>query len=99
MSPGLAVTNSTITGKTYVIPNPTFTLLYELVFSLSSMYSYCNSAVLEDALILITEWEEFRNPNFEDLGNDLNQKIIFDGRNIYNKKIIQNGFELYQIGC
>ena len=52
-----------------------------------------------DALILITEWEEFRNPNFEDLGNDLNQKIIFDGRNIYNKKIIQNGFELYQIGC
>lgn len=52
-----------------------------------------------DALILITEWKEFRNPDFELLSEKLNQKIIFDGRNIYDKKIKNQGFELYQIGC
>lgn len=52
-----------------------------------------------DALILITEWKEFRNPNFKRLAERLNQKIIFDGRNIYDKKIEKEGFELYQIGC
>ncbi|MBQ7927373.1 MAG: UDP-glucose/GDP-mannose dehydrogenase family protein [Methanobrevibacter sp.] len=52
-----------------------------------------------DALILITEWKEFRNPDFELLEEKMNQKIIFDGRNIYDKKIKNLGFELYQIGC
>jgi len=52
-----------------------------------------------DALILITEWKEFRYPDFELLEEKLNQKIIFDGRNIYDKKIESLGFELYQIGC
>ena len=52
-----------------------------------------------DALILITEWKEFRNPDFDLLADKLNQSVIFDGRNIYNKKIQEKGFELYQIGC
>lgn len=52
-----------------------------------------------DALILITEWKEFRNPNFEILSQKLNQSVIFDGRNIYDKKIEKFGIELYQIGC
>ena len=52
-----------------------------------------------DALILVTEWKQFRNPDFELLSEILNQKIIFDGRNIYDKKIQKLGFELYQIGC
>ena len=52
-----------------------------------------------DALILITEWKEFRNPDFELLSEELNEKIIFDGRNIYDKKITKRGFELFQIGC
>ena len=52
-----------------------------------------------DALILITEWKEFRNPNFKVLSEKLNQNVIFDGRNIYDKKIENMGFELYQIGC
>lgn len=52
-----------------------------------------------DALILITEWKEFRYPDFELLEEKLNHKIIFDGRNIYDKKIERLGFELYQIGC
>ena len=52
-----------------------------------------------DGLILITEWKEFRYPDFALLEEKLNQKIIFDGRNIYDKKIESLGFELYQIGC
>lgn len=52
-----------------------------------------------DALILITEWKEFRNPDFDLIAEKLNHRVIFDGRNIYNKKIINKGFELFQIGC
>ena len=52
-----------------------------------------------DALILITEWKEFRNPDFDLLSEKLNEKVIFDGRNIYDKKITEKGFELFQIGC
>ena len=52
-----------------------------------------------DALILITEWKELRNPDFELLSEKLNEKVIFDGRNIYDKKITKKGFELFQIGC
>ena len=52
-----------------------------------------------DSLILITEWKEFRTPDWMYLKEKLNQSIIFDGRNIYNKKIRDLGFELYQIGC
>ena len=52
-----------------------------------------------DGLILITEWKEFRNPDFGLLSDKLNEKVIFDGRNIYDKKITKKGFELFQIGC
>ncbi len=52
-----------------------------------------------DALILITEWKEFRSLDLDELSKRLKQKIIFDGRNIYPKRIQDEGFELYQIGC
>ncbi|MBQ2831194.1 UDP-glucose/GDP-mannose dehydrogenase family protein [Methanobrevibacter sp.] len=52
-----------------------------------------------DALILITEWKEFRNPDYDLLSEKMNQNVIFDGRNIYDRKIRNRGFELYQIGC
>lgn len=52
-----------------------------------------------DALILITEWKEFRSLDLDELSKRLKQKIIFDGRNIYSKRIEDEGFELYQIGC
>ena len=47
-----------------------------------------------DALVLITEWKEFRALDLDELSKRLNQKIIFDGRNIYSPKIRE-----YQIGC
>jgi len=52
-----------------------------------------------DALILVTEWKEFRSPDFDEIGQRMGNKIIFDGRNQYNKdSMIRLGFEYYQIG-
>ena len=52
-----------------------------------------------DALVLLTEWKEFRSPDFEELKSQLNNAIIFDGRNQYNVySLKEKGFEYYQIG-
>ncbi len=51
------------------------------------------------ALILLTEWKEFRSPDFEEIKKQLNQPVIFDGRNQYSTfRLEENGFEYYQIG-
>lgn len=62
----------------------------------NSKYDVLNDA---NALILITEWKEFRSLDLDELSKRLKQKVIFDGRNIYPKRIEDEGFELYQIGC
>lgn len=52
-----------------------------------------------DALVLITEWREFRSPDWDEIANKLKHKVIFDGRNQYNKEKLQSlGFEYFQIG-
>ena len=52
-----------------------------------------------DALILMTEWKEFRSPDFQEIKMKLKTPIIFDGRNQYNIFNLQEkGFEYYQIG-
>ncbi len=52
-----------------------------------------------DAMILLTEWKEFRSPDFEELKSQMKNPIIFDGRNQYsNLNIEKKGFEYYQIG-
>jgi len=52
-----------------------------------------------DALLLITEWKEFRSPDFDEIASRLNNKIIFDGRNQYNDEMLEKlGFEYYRIG-
>lgn len=57
------------------------------------------AAVDADALALITEWTEFRMPNYTVLAKLLKNKIVFDGRNIYDPSEMQeNGFNYYGIG-
>lgn len=52
-----------------------------------------------DALIMLTEWKEFRSPDFSEIKQQLNTPIIFDGRNQYNVFNLQDkGFEYHQIG-
>ena len=61
-----------------------------------SKYDALNEA---DAMILITEWKEFRQPDFEEIMKRLKNSVIFDGRNQYDKKKLQKmGIEYYQIG-
>jgi len=52
-----------------------------------------------DAMILLTEWKEFRSPDFEEISKLLKSPVIFDGRNQYNAfNLKEKGFEYYQIG-
>jgi len=50
-------------------------------------------------LVLITEWNEFRNPNFDEVKNALAEPVVFDGRNIYPRRVLERlGFTYYGIG-
>jgi UDPglucose 6-dehydrogenase len=52
-----------------------------------------------DALLIITEWPVFRQPEFELMIKKLNQKVIFDGRNLYpTKQMEEMGFKYISIG-
>jgi UDPglucose 6-dehydrogenase len=52
-----------------------------------------------DGLVIVTEWQEFRNPDFEIMRRLLREKVIFDGRNLYEPKTVANyGFTYYPIG-
>jgi len=52
-----------------------------------------------NAMILVTEWPEFRIPNFKLLGRIMKEKVIFDGRNIYDPiEMAENGFTYFGIG-
>ncbi|PJA95506.1 MAG: UDP-glucose 6-dehydrogenase [Ignavibacteriales bacterium CG_4_9_14_3_um_filter_34_10] len=52
-----------------------------------------------DALLILTEWNEFRNPDFEIMKTLLKNKVIFDGRNIYDPSLTKTaGFTHYSIG-
>jgi UDPglucose 6-dehydrogenase len=52
-----------------------------------------------DALLLVTEWQTFRNPNFERMKSIMRQPVIFDGRNVYDPaQVRQMGFTYYSIG-
>ncbi len=63
---------------------------------LNNKYDTLNGS---DAMILITEWKEFRSPDFYEVKKRLKRPVIFDGRNQYNKNFLKEfGFEYYQIG-
>jgi UDPglucose 6-dehydrogenase len=52
-----------------------------------------------DALLLATEWNEFREPDFKKMKSLMRRPLIFDGRNIYNPKTVKAlGFEYVGVG-
>jgi UDPglucose 6-dehydrogenase len=52
-----------------------------------------------DALVILTEWQEFRNPDFELIAKKLKKPVIFDGRNLYDLDVVRKaGFEYYSVG-
>lgn len=65
--------------------------------------TYCDSkyeALKDaDALVLVTEWKEFRSPDFYEIRKLLRTPVIFDGRNQYDgKRLGKYGLDYYQIG-
>lgn len=72
-------------------------------FHLKDSIEYCDEQyeTLEnsDALLVLTEWNEFREPDFDKITSMLNNKVIFDGRNVYEPKtMLDLGFSYYSIG-
>jgi UDPglucose 6-dehydrogenase len=62
----------------------------------SSLYEATQGA---DFLIIATEWPEFRTPDFEKLSAGLKDKVIFDGRNVFDlDSMVKKGFQYYSIG-
>jgi UDPglucose 6-dehydrogenase len=52
-----------------------------------------------DALLVVTEWNEFRQPDFERMKKLMKTPVVFDGRNIYDpKKMVSMGFNYHSIG-
>jgi UDPglucose 6-dehydrogenase len=61
--------------------------------------SQYDALVEADALIIVTEWNEFRNPDFERIKRTLKEPLIFDGRNVYDlEKMKKLGFKYFSIG-
>jgi len=67
----------------------------------SVLFNQEKYAALENAnaLILLTEWKEFRSPDFSRIKSQLKEPVVFDGRNQYNSfDLEKSDFEYYQIG-
>jgi UDPglucose 6-dehydrogenase len=59
-------------------------------------YEACRDA---DALIVVTEWLQYRRPDWSRIARTMNQSIVFDGRNLFEPwRMSRNGFEYYSIG-
>lgn len=70
--------------------------LYPDLYYASDMYDALDGA---DALLIATEWAVFRNPDFAEIGKRLKQKVIFDGRNLYEvPTMAKHGFHYESIG-
>lgn len=71
-------------------------ILGDTISYCTDMYDTLNNA---DALLIVTEWPEFRVPDFEELNKRLKAKVLFDGRNIFDAKDMkQLGYDYYCIG-
>ena len=67
----------------------------KIIYSKSAYDALSNA----DCMLLLTEWNEFRRPDFDKIKELLKNPIIFDGRNQYNaERLKQRGFEYYCVG-
>jgi UDPglucose 6-dehydrogenase len=73
--------------------------IYEHESRVSFAPSALEACASADALIIVTEWQEFRSPDFEAIKKNLSSPVIFDGRNLYDPGVVRTfGFEYYSIG-
>ena len=70
--------------------------IFKDIIYASNKYDALNGA---DCMVLVTEWQEFRSPDFYEIKQRLKNPVIFDGRNQYNANIMREyGFKYFQIG-
>ena len=69
-----------------------FNGVHGLSFAETPIHALSNA----DALVIVTEWKEFRSPDFSQLKQKLKEKIIFDGRNLFDPQALKNAGIVYQ---
>ena len=92
-APSITIINALLEkGATIKVYDPKAMETAKIVFDNKIEYSNSSYEALEnsDALLLLTEWNEFRRPDFNRIKNLLKDKIIFDGRNIYDRNILES---------
>lgn len=104
-APSVVIINELLkSGASIKAYDPKACEVAENIFKGNENIEFCNSKydVLNDSnsLIIVTEWNEFKSPDFNEIYDRLKHKIIFDGRNQFDKELLDTfGFEYYQIGC
>ena len=91
----------TPSGETVIVPR-NFKLLEELEkmekgnTEMAISFGLVDGA---DVLILATEWNDYRNPNYEKMASLMKRKLVLDGRNALSaKRLAEHGFERYGVG-
>jgi UDPglucose 6-dehydrogenase len=92
----LLAEGGTVTAHDPVAMENARRVLGDRVHFVQNPYSAADGA---DALFLVTEWNEFRQPDFARIKGAMRQPVVFDGRNIWNpKKLRELGFTYYGVG-
>ena len=101
-APAITIINALLEGGAKVQAfDPKAFDLAEFYFGDKITYSKTAYEALEgaDAMLLLTEWNEFRRPDFDRIKETMKTPIIFDGRNQYNgKRLIERGFDYQCVG-
>ena len=101
-APAIKIIENLITdGATVVAYDPEAHDEAKKIFGARIQLASSNYASVEgaDALLIVTEWQAFRNPNFDRMKSIMRQPVIFDGRNIYDPaQLRQLGFTYYSVG-
>ena len=97
------IADLTAAGATITAYDPVATAAAQAVLGNTPGLTFATSAVqaLEgaDALVIVTEWKEFRSPDFDHIKSTLKQPVIFDGRNLYEPALVRAmGFTYMAIG-
>jgi UDPglucose 6-dehydrogenase len=101
-SPAINIINAlTQAGATITVFDPEAMSNMKALIGDKVVYAKHQYSAIEgaDALIIATEWSEFRTPEFDQMDSKLKQKVIFDGRNLFDKESIRlMGYHYESIG-
>ncbi|EXJ12748.1 UDP binding domain-containing protein [Nitrincola nitratireducens] len=90
-------------GAVIKVHDPAAMLELHTYFGANSQIIYCETAIEatlnSDALLLITEWNEYASPDFDQLKANMKTPLIIDGRNIWEPQFLRElGFTYYGVG-